>query len=91
MITLPFNVHFQTVDIYKENIARREIGVLTAQSKVPRTQKIVLPANGPEAIRVYRRIPISFTRLDKLGHGHWQSNKTMSVCIRISYCVDFIF
>nr|XP_055032426.1 ABI gene family member 3 isoform X2 [Misgurnus anguillicaudatus] len=64
-----------TVDIYKENTARREIGVLTKQSKIPRTQKVVPPAGGLEPFRVYRRAPISYTPLDKVGHGHWESNK----------------
>ncbi|XP_051530568.1 abl interactor 1 [Myxocyprinus asiaticus] len=65
-----------TVGIYKENIARREIGVLTKQTKIPRTQKMVPPASGLEPFRMYRRVPISYTCLDKLGHGHWESNKT---------------
>ncbi|XP_065098917.1 uncharacterized protein abi3b isoform X2 [Paramisgurnus dabryanus] len=65
-----------TVDIYKENTARREIGVLTKQSKIPRTQKIVPPAGGLEPFRVYRRAPISYAPLDKVGHGHWESNKS---------------
>ncbi|XP_051770976.1 uncharacterized protein abi3b isoform X1 [Ctenopharyngodon idella] len=64
-----------TVSMYKEKIARREIGVLTKQSKVPRTQKMVPPAGGLEPFRVYRRVPISYTRLDKLGHSHWEGSK----------------
>lgn len=64
--------------MYKEKIARREIGVLTKQSKVPRTQKMVPPAGGLEPFRVYRRVPISYTRLDKLGHSHWEGSKTVS-------------
>ncbi|KAI2658756.1 Abl interactor 1 [Labeo rohita] len=65
-----------TVGMYKEKIARKEIGVLTKQSKVPRTQKVVPPANGLEPLRAYRRIPISYSRLDKVGHGHWEGSKT---------------
>ncbi|XP_043109335.1 formin-like protein 5 isoform X2 [Puntigrus tetrazona] len=65
-----------TVGMYKEKIARKEIGVLTNESKVPRTQKVVSPASGLEPMRSYRRVPISYTRLDKLGHGHWQGSKT---------------
>ncbi|XP_026133024.1 ABI gene family member 3 [Carassius auratus] len=65
-----------TVGMYKEKIARKEIGVLTKQSKVPRTQKVVPPASGLEPFRAYRRVPISYTRLDKLGHGHWEGSKT---------------
>ncbi|XP_067225192.1 ABI gene family member 3 [Chanodichthys erythropterus] len=64
-----------TVSMYKEKIARREIGVLTKQSKVPRTQKMVPPAGGLEPFRVYRRVPISYSRLDKLGHSHWEGSK----------------
>ncbi|XP_056627754.1 ABI gene family member 3 isoform X2 [Triplophysa dalaica] len=70
------NMLSQTVDIFKENVARREIGVLTTGSIRLRTQKKALPPNGPEPLRVYRRIPISYTRLDKLGHSHWERNKT---------------
>ncbi|XP_056325923.1 ABI gene family member 3 [Danio aesculapii] len=65
-----------TVAMYKEKIARGEIGVLTKQAKVPRTQKVVPPARGLEPFRGYRRVPISYSCLDKLGHGHWQGNKT---------------
>ncbi|KTF83602.1 hypothetical protein cypCar_00042050, partial [Cyprinus carpio] len=65
-----------TVDMYKEKISREEIGVLTKQSKVPWTQKVVPPASGLEPFRAYRRVPISYTRLDKLGHGHWEGSKT---------------
>ncbi|XP_059386174.1 ABI gene family member 3-like [Carassius carassius] len=65
-----------TVGMYKEKISRKEIGVLTKQSKVAWTQKMVLPASGLEPIRAYRRVPISYTRLDKLGHGHWEGRKT---------------
>ncbi|XP_026078868.1 formin-like protein 5 [Carassius auratus] len=65
-----------TVGMYKEKISRKEIGVLTKQSKVAWTEKMVLPASGLEPIRVYRRVPISYTRLDKLGHGHWEGRKT---------------
>ncbi|KAK2876854.1 hypothetical protein Q8A67_020950 [Cirrhinus molitorella] len=65
-----------TVSMYKEKIARKEIGVLTKQSKVPRTQKVVPPASGLEPKRGYRRVPISYARLDKVGHGHWEGSKT---------------
>ncbi|XP_016310718.1 abl interactor 1-like [Sinocyclocheilus anshuiensis] len=65
-----------TVGMYKEKISRKEIGVLTKQSKVPRTQKVVPPASGLEPFRTYRQVPISYTRLDKLGHGHWEGSKT---------------
>ncbi|TRY59917.1 hypothetical protein DNTS_013441 [Danionella cerebrum] len=64
-----------TVALCKEKMARREIGVLTAQCKVPRTQKMIPPAKGPEPFRSYRRDPISYNCLDKLGHGHWAGNK----------------
>ncbi|XP_016296422.1 formin-2-like [Sinocyclocheilus anshuiensis] len=65
-----------TVGMYKEKLARKEIGVLTKQSKVPRTQKVVPPVSGLEPSRAYRRVPISYTRLDKLGHSHWEGSKT---------------
>lgn len=60
----------QTVDMHKEKVARREIGRLTVEAKVPRAKKIVPPAS-PVAVPEYKRTPISYTTLDSLGHGFW--------------------
>ncbi|XP_051968338.1 ABI gene family member 3-like [Xyrauchen texanus] len=70
------NILTLTVGIHKENIAWREIGVLTKQTKIPRTQKMIPPASGLELL--YR-----YTCLDKLGHGHWETNKTLSYTVMV--------
>nr|CAD7438306.1 unnamed protein product [Timema bartmani]CAD7453592.1 unnamed protein product [Timema tahoe]CAD7588105.1 unnamed protein product [Timema genevievae] len=58
----------QTVMIHKEKIARREIGVLTANKTTSRQYKIIAPANPEKPIK-YVRKPVDFTALDDLGHG----------------------
>lgn len=58
----------QTVSIHKEKVARREIGVLTANKVSSRQYKIVAPLNPEKPIK-YVRKPIDYTILDELGHG----------------------
>ncbi|XP_057179290.1 abl interactor 1a isoform X6 [Triplophysa rosa] len=58
----------QTVDIHKEKVARREIGILTTNKNTLRTHKIIAPANIERPVR-YIRKPIDFTVLDDVGHG----------------------
>ncbi|XP_063218111.1 abl interactor 2 [Bacillus rossius redtenbacheri] len=58
----------QTVMIHKEKVARREIGVLTANKTTSRQYKIIAPANPEKPIK-YVRKPIDFTALDDIGHG----------------------
>lgn len=58
----------QTVMIHKEKVARREIGVLTANKSTTRQYKIIAPANPEKPIK-YVRKPIDFTVLDEIGHG----------------------
>uniref|UniRef100_A0A8C1R5F7 Abl-interactor 2b n=1 Tax=Cyprinus carpio TaxID=7962 RepID=A0A8C1R5F7_CYPCA len=58
----------QTVDIHKEKVARREIGILTTNKNTSRTHKIIAPAN-PERLVRYIRKPIDYSMLDDLGHG----------------------
>ncbi|KAK7118079.1 hypothetical protein R3I94_021808 [Phoxinus phoxinus] len=58
----------QTVDIHKEKVARREIGILTTNKNTTRTHKIIAPANIERPVR-YIRKPIDFTVLDDVGHG----------------------
>lgn len=48
-------VSFQTVMIHKEKVARREIGVLTANKSTNRTYKIIAPANPEKPIKYVRR------------------------------------
>lgn len=50
----------QTVMIHTEKVARREIGVLTANKSTTRQYKIVAPAN-PEKPVKYVRKPIDYT------------------------------
>ncbi|XP_062859528.1 uncharacterized protein abi3b isoform X1 [Trichomycterus rosablanca] len=72
------NVLSMTVDVYKEKVARQEIGVLTAPCKIPFAQKILPPARAEEPIAGYERIPIAYSALDSVGHGLWDGNKTES-------------
>uniref|UniRef100_A0A671KF23 Abl interactor 2-like n=1 Tax=Sinocyclocheilus anshuiensis TaxID=1608454 RepID=A0A671KF23_9TELE len=58
----------QTVDIHKEKVARREIGILTTNKNTSRTHKIIAPANPERPVR-YIRKPIDFSLLDDVGHG----------------------
>ncbi|TSK14530.1 Abl interactor 2 [Bagarius yarrelli] len=72
------NILNMTVDMYKEKVARQEIGVLTAPCKIPNVQKMVPPARPTDLNTEYERIPISYTNLDSIGHGIWDSTKTVS-------------
>ncbi|XP_062862749.1 abl interactor 2a isoform X3 [Trichomycterus rosablanca] len=58
----------QTVDIHKEKVARREIGILTTNKNTSRTHKIIAPANPERPVR-YIRKPIDYSVLDDTGHG----------------------
>uniref|UniRef100_A0A8C1XHA3 Abl-interactor 2b n=1 Tax=Cyprinus carpio TaxID=7962 RepID=A0A8C1XHA3_CYPCA len=58
----------QTVDIHKEKVARREIGILTTNKNTSRTHKIIAPANPERPVR-YIRKPVDYSLLDDLGHG----------------------
>uniref|UniRef100_A0A672ZB75 Abl interactor 1 n=1 Tax=Sphaeramia orbicularis TaxID=375764 RepID=A0A672ZB75_9TELE len=64
----------QTVDIHKEKVARREIGILTTNKNTSRTHKIIAPANMERPVR-YIRKPIDYTVLDDVGHG-----------VKVSFC-----
>lgn len=59
----------QTLDMHRDKVARREIGVFTVPKRVPRSHKIVPPAKSTEAKPKYSRTPISFSILDSVGHG----------------------
>lgn len=75
MLTICANNLFQTVDIYKEKVARQEIGVLATPRKITRTQMMVPQATTKEPILEYERVPISYSTLDSLGHGSWDGTK----------------
>ncbi|XP_018124228.1 abl interactor 1 S homeolog isoform X4 [Xenopus laevis] len=58
----------QTVDIHKEKVARREIGILTTNKNAARSHKIIAPASIERPVR-YIRKPVDYTVLDDVGHG----------------------
>ncbi|XP_051738850.1 abl interactor 1a isoform X5 [Ctenopharyngodon idella] len=68
----------QTVDIHKEKVARREIGILTTNKNTSRTHKIIAPPNMERPVR-YIRKPIDYTVLDDVGHGVKQHGNNQSV------------
>uniref|UniRef100_A0A8C9RCV6 Abl interactor 2 n=1 Tax=Scleropages formosus TaxID=113540 RepID=A0A8C9RCV6_SCLFO len=68
----------QTVDIHKEKVARREIGILTTNKNTSRTHKIIAPANPERPVR-YIRKPIDFNVLDDIGHGVKVSTQNMKM------------
>ncbi|XP_040213207.1 abl interactor 2 isoform X21 [Rana temporaria] len=68
----------QTVDIHKEKVARREIGILTTNKNTSRTHKIIAPANLERPVR-YIRKPIDYTFLDDTGHGVKVSTQNMKM------------
>lgn len=67
-MTLCSHFALQTVDIHKEKVARREIGILTTNKNTSRTHKIIAPANMERPVR-YIRKPIDYNLLDDVGHG----------------------
>ncbi|XP_034394611.1 ABI family, member 3a isoform X1 [Cyclopterus lumpus] len=72
------NLIGQTVEMHKEKVSRREIGVFTSVSRVPRSHKILLPPQPPTATQPhspYSRRPINYQQLDGLGHGIKVSGK----------------
>lgn len=68
----------QTVDIHKEKVARREIGILTTNKNTARTHKIIAPANMERPVR-YIRKPIDYNVLDDVGHGVKQHGNNQSI------------
>ncbi|XP_072541779.1 abl interactor 2a isoform X4 [Salminus brasiliensis] len=68
----------QTVDIHKEKVARREIGILTTNKNTSRTHKIIAPANPERPVR-YIRKPIDYNMLDDIGHGVKVSTQNMKM------------
>lgn len=70
------------MDIHKEKVARREIGILTTNKNTSRTHKIIAPANQERPVR-YIRKPIDYGLLDDMGHGV----KVLSLLPTYSVCV----
>ncbi|XP_061091909.1 abl interactor 2-like isoform X6 [Conger conger] len=68
----------QTVDIHKEKVARREIGILTTNKNTSRTHKIIAPANPERPVR-YIRKPVDYSVLDDIGHGVKVSAQNMKM------------
>lgn len=66
------------MDIHKEKVARREIGILTTNKNTSRTHKIIAPANLERPVR-YIRKPIDYTFLDDTGHGVKVSTQNMKM------------
>ncbi|KAI4880219.1 hypothetical protein NFI96_024308 [Prochilodus magdalenae] len=64
-----------TVDMHREKVARREIGVFTTAKRYTRSNKVIPPAGGKEPKPKYTRTPISYTALDSLGHAMKDSKK----------------
>lgn len=56
------------VDIHKEKVARREIGVLTTNKCVVRTAKVKRPDVDEKPVK-YVRKPIDYSLMDDVGHG----------------------
>ncbi|XP_019330222.1 PREDICTED: abl interactor 2 [Aptenodytes forsteri] len=75
---LPRSFLCWTVDIHKEKVARREIGILTTNKNTSRTHKIIAPANLERPVR-YIRKPIDYTILDDIGHGVKVSTQNMKM------------
>ncbi len=70
----------QTVDIHKEKVARREIGILTTNKNTSRTHKIIAAANPERPVR-YIRKPIDYSLLDDVGHGVKVGMTPVCVCL----------
>ncbi|XP_047184214.1 ABI family, member 3a isoform X3 [Scophthalmus maximus] len=64
--------YLQTVEMHKEKVSRREIGLFTAVRRVPRSHKILPPPQPPAGTQPrppYSRQPINYQQLDSLGHS----------------------
>uniref|UniRef100_A0A3B4URS4 Osteoclast-stimulating factor 1 n=1 Tax=Seriola dumerili TaxID=41447 RepID=A0A3B4URS4_SERDU len=90
------NLIGQTVEMHKEKVSRREIGVFTAVRRVPRSHKI-LPPSQPAAVTQphppYSRRPINYQQLDGLGHGvkvsHTHSVFQQRCCCYMEYNIPY--
>ncbi|XP_028310431.1 ABI family, member 3a isoform X5 [Gouania willdenowi] len=62
------NLVGQMVEMHKEKVSRREIGVFTSVRRISRNHKIV-PPSGSKSLPPYSRRPINYQQLDAVGHG----------------------
>lgn len=67
----------ETVDIHKEKVARREIGVLASSKPTGRTHRIIAPAEREKLLR-YGRRTTDYSLLDNIGHGVKTSDRQES-------------
>ncbi|XP_054849026.1 ABI gene family member 3 [Eublepharis macularius] len=58
----------QVVEMHKEKVARRQIGMLAVCKRFPHYQKIIYPDH-LEPLGTYYRKPLNFSSLDDIGHG----------------------
>ncbi|XP_032091832.1 LOW QUALITY PROTEIN: ABI gene family member 3 [Thamnophis elegans] len=58
----------QVIEMHKEKVSRREIGMLTVCKTFPPYQKIIYPKK-LEPLQPYYRKPLDFNTLDDIGHG----------------------
>lgn len=74
----------QVVQVHKEKVARREIGILASSKNTTRGHKIIAPSQREQPKR-YQRQPIDYNALDNVG-------KIMLVSCRV-FCFfsDFKF
>nr|XP_057905569.1 ABI family, member 3a isoform X2 [Doryrhamphus excisus] len=66
------NLIGQTVEMHREKVSRKEIGIFTAVRRVPRGPKVLppsQPALSSQPRPPYSRRPISYQQLDNVGHG----------------------
>ena len=92
---------FQSIDLHKERMARRDIGMLTTNKSVPKQQKIIMPdaVDPPQRfishsiIRLffffrYKRVPIDYSILDNVGHGTRSVDPTYGTTRgTVGYCI----
>ncbi len=65
------------MDIHKEKVARREIGVLTTTKALPRQHKIITP-DLQEKPQKYIRRQIDYSLLDELGKQEIHMNRAVA-------------
>ncbi|CAF95639.1 unnamed protein product, partial [Tetraodon nigroviridis] len=66
------NLIGQKVEMHKEKVSRREIGVFTAAKQVPRSHKVLSLSSSSLTTQPhppYSRRPINYQQLDSVGHG----------------------
>uniref|UniRef100_A0A674MTL8 SH3 domain-containing protein n=1 Tax=Takifugu rubripes TaxID=31033 RepID=A0A674MTL8_TAKRU len=85
------NLIGQKVEMHKEKVSRREIGVFTAVKQVPRSHKVLPLTPSSTATRPrppYSRQPINYQQLDGVGHG-MKVSLSLSLYLDHSVCTVF--